>query len=320
LAESLSGAGVVAVSPARRSGNNRLYRVDTAQGPLALKLYPRLAGDARDRLGAEFGALSFLVRHGVQDVPQALGKDVSAGAGLYGWVDGGVVGPPTDADLDALAAFACRLKMLSSEPDAFRLPLASEACLSADELIAQVERRFARLHEISGHPELSGFLEREVAPVLAAASVAARAAIASGRELPRDLWTLSPSDFGFHNALRQGDGRLVFLDFEYFGWDDPVKLAADVLLHPGMGLDRDQGRRFLAGLDPLRAGDDGFSQRLSAVLPLYALRWCMIVLNEFLPERWARRLAAGEDGAGADVRSRQLAKAYGLLARAADML
>ena len=38
---------------------------------------------------------------------------------------------------------------------------------------------------------------------------------------------LSPSDFGLHNALRGQDGQLRFVDFEYFGWDDPVKLVSD---------------------------------------------------------------------------------------------
>ena len=56
--------------------------------------------------------------------------------------------------------------------------------------------------------------------------------------------SLSPSDFGFHNALLEADGRLTFVDFEYFGWDDPVKIVADVMLHPGMGLSADHGRRF----------------------------------------------------------------------------
>jgi hypothetical protein len=33
------------------------------------------------------------------------------------------------------------------------------------------------------------------------------------REIPRTERTLSPSDYGFHNALRRPDGTLVFLDF-----------------------------------------------------------------------------------------------------------
>ena len=47
-------------------------------------------------------------------------------------------------------------------------------------------------------------------------------------------------------------------------------------------------------------------------LPLIALRWCFILLNEFLPGHWARRVVAG----GGD---RMVAKA-GQLAKAQSML
>ena len=53
------------------------------------------------------------------------------------------------------------------------------------------------------------------------------------RSFPQRLRVLSPSDFGFHNALRRPDGTIVFVDFEYFGWDDPAKMMADAMLHPG---------------------------------------------------------------------------------------
>ena len=38
---------------------------------------------------------------------------------------------------------------------------------------------------------------------------------------------LSPSDFGFHNALLDRQGNVRFFDFEYAGWDDPAKLVCD---------------------------------------------------------------------------------------------
>ena len=43
---------------------------------------------------------------------------------------------------------------------------------------------------------------------------------------------LSPSDFGFHNALLDDEGKLTFLDFEYAGRDDPAKLVSDFFCQP----------------------------------------------------------------------------------------
>ena len=37
---------------------------------------------------------------------------------------------------------------------------------------------------------------------------------------------LSPSDFGFHNIVKNKK-KLYFLDFEYSGFDDPLKLLSD---------------------------------------------------------------------------------------------
>ena len=99
---------------------------------------------------------------------------------------------------------------------------------------------------------------------------------------------LSPSDFGAHNAIRRPDGSLAFVDFEYFGWDDPVKLTADFLLHPAMRLTREQKERFAARVMGLFAESDA-PARLPALLPLFAVRWICIVLNVFLPEHAGAR-------------------------------
>ena len=107
---------------------------------------------------------------------------------------------------------------------------------------------------------------------------------------------------------------MAFLDFEYFGWDDPVKLTADILLHPGRPLEPTRRRRFRQAATRLYGGDPAFAGRLSAYLPLFGLRWVLILLNEFIPERWQRRVLAGETGSWSDVKARQLAHAREFLA------
>ena len=102
----------------------------------------------------------------------------------------------------------------------------------------------------------------------------------------------------------------MFIDFEYFGWDDPVKLTADFLQHPGMSLDDALQARFKAGaVGVYGKHDPAFAQRLDLHFPLIGLRWCMILLNEFLPERWYRRQFAGTEDSREIVIQRQLAKA-----------
>ena len=111
-----------------------------------------------------------------------------------------------------------------------------------------------------------------------------------------------PSDFGFHNALRDESGRLTFIDFEYFGWDDPVKLTADVMLHPGTPVATELRSRFRIAAEKLYGDDPDFAVRLAAFHPLFGLRWVLILLNEFHPERWRGRVLAGASDGWAEAK------------------
>jgi len=312
--ERLTGRVVRGLRRGGRGGNNRLYRVDTDAGPLAVKRYLRQDGDSRDRLATEFQALAFLGGHGVTEVARAIAADQAAGLGIYSWIEGEPATARQPGDAARLAGFLGRLAGLADAPDAASLPPASEACLSVAELSAQLDHRLRRLEEeVSGHAGLPGFLAEQLAPAIARA----RSGADDATPLPMAQRTLSPSDFGTHNAIRRPDGGLAFVDFEYFGWDDPAKLVADTLLHPGMALDPSERREFLAGALAVFGADPDFRRRLEFVAPLYALRWALIVLNPFLPERRARLSFAVGD-AGDAVLARQLQKSRLFLATAID--
>jgi hypothetical protein len=220
-----------------------------------------------------------------------------------------------DEDIDAAARFLAAIHSLRGVEEARVQPSAAEACLSGAEIVAQIERRLARLSAVAANePALAAFLAGEVRPLLGAIRAWAEAEYAArglgfGTSVPEKARTLCPSDFGFHNALRTPSGRLVFIDFDYFGWDDPVKLSSDFLLHPGMRLTEACKTRFAAAISAVYGADPTFRDRLGLLFPLFALRWCTILLNEFLPERWAHRLHAGMPSDWAAAKERQLDRA-----------
>ena len=104
-----------------------------------------------------------------------------------------------------------------------------------------------------------------------------------------DFLILSPSDFGGHNAIRDKSNQTTFIDFEYFGWDDPVKLVSDFYWHPGMNLSPELQEYWINSTKNIFKNDVTFEPRLIAYLPLFALRWCLILLNEYLPDRYDKR-------------------------------
>lgn len=298
--------------------NSQVFRLDMADGrTMALKAYFRQAGDTRDRLGTEFGALSFLWEQGLRCVPQPLAFDTEAGLGLFEFIEGIQQMVPSDADVDAAWRFLVSLKTLSTLPSAQDLPTASEAHFSLQAVAEHIEARLDRLRAVDPALALASglgaFLDSELIPAWRALLAdcqqgCARAGISFEEPLPQALRTLSPSDFGFHNALKR-QGAMVFLDFEYFGWDDPAKMLADFLLHPGMELPLAQRQRFATGLLEHMELED-LAPRTRLCFPLFGIKWCLILLNEFLKGPLDRRTFADPGGHSAEERqAQQLGKA-----------
>jgi len=281
--------------------NSRVYKVG-ADGPerFALKIYFRHAGDPRNRLATEYGSFSYLWSRGFREIPQPMAADPKLGWAVYRYVEGDKIPPghAGNAEVAVAADFLGRLRDLSREAGSRNLGAASEAFFALNQVVDSVRGRLSRLDGAPGetaiYADLRAFLEQEFKPFLEKAVLWSEARVtAAGGSVARELdWserTLSPSDFGFHNALRQPDGRIIFLDFEYFGWDDPAKMIADFLLHPAMQLSSDAKKTFASALFRRFSDWPGLLGRVESVYPLFGLKWCMIILNEFLPEALLRR-------------------------------
>ncbi len=304
--------------------NSQVFRVECGDGSVfAAKAYFKSERDSRDRLAAEYHALEFLKSAGVAQVAAPVAGSPSRQVGIYEFMAGKplMAGCAGEREIDAAVEFLRVLKSVSADALQGAFPPASEACFSISAILRSVDGRLARLAKSSAdQPELESFLQDELLPFRKAvgqwsADHCERHGIAMDGEISHADRILSPSDFGFHNALKQEDGTLVFLDFEYFGWDDPAKTVADFLLHPAMDLSAGLKQRFFAGA--VDAGARGFvaslPARVEAVYPLFGLKWCAILLNEFTLEHMARRCFA-DATPGAWDGSIQIEKARRLLA------
>jgi thiamine kinase-like enzyme len=245
---------------------------------------------------------------------------------VYEYIEGTRVSSEeiTEADIEMAVEFLARLKRLQRKPASRRCPEASEACFSIQAIMEQLQERLARFPSSKDSTQehlkvLQAFLREAFLPAWRQISIWCQARLqARGIPLTLELReedrTLSPSDFGFHNAIRRPDGRLVFVDFEYFGWDDPAKLIVDFLFHPAMELPQDLKRSFVTQC--LRRFDDqgALVYRVEVVYPLWGLKWCLILLNEFLPaDRLRRGFAQGSPNGHREIYERQLAKARQML-------
>jgi len=309
-------------------GNSRIYRVELEpaengrENYLCLKSYPKNTNDSRDRLGVERLALEFFELSRVQDVPRFIAADTERGLGLMTWLEGQSLGTEiSDQDVSQATDFLIHILSMSTQARRFRLPSASEACTSGQQLVEQIEGRFETLIQVSEKdPKLDRFLKQRLRPFLTSALQKAEKGYQKNRwdfsvNLADHQLSPVPSDFGFHNCMRNREGRLQFVDFEYFGWDDPVKVVTDMLLHPAYDLSQNQQNMVQRRISNSPGLSVGFAERFELLYDLFGVRWCLILLNEFLPERWAIRQHAHSNKNWDAAKQRQLDKAEGLLAR-----
>ena len=317
--ERLLGTKVINSALITEGANNQVYHIKTASGLFILKYYPDSPNDHRDRFKAETEALNFMNAAELSCVPELVGYDIDNRLAVTRSVKGDTIKTVTSDHIQAAVNFTLSLHKARNKNNAHRIEAASEACLSPADVTKQIISRRNQLEEtITEHPGLRLFLEQKFDSAFQdfqqdATQQFKASGINPETILTDDQLTLSPSDFGFHNALAI-NGDVIFLDFEYFGWDDPVKLVSDFLLHPGHQLRDTQKQQFVrATSSHFVENDKSFLPRLLALYPLIGLRWCMILLNEFVPERLVRRRAAGNQDDTATIHTQQLKKSESLL-------
>jgi hypothetical protein len=312
----LAPAPVTAIEELRQGGNSRVFKITTPTDAYALKKYP--ADDRRDRQGAEARALAFFARAKLGHTPRLVAADNDAHVSLLSWIEGAAPAQVSDADVAQFARFQIDLDRAIDADARREIGPAAEACVSGERILSHIRTRCGALAAFGAQmPTLDALLKARFVPALNGAEKRARRVYENlgldfAADRPAAAQTLIASDFGAHNALRGADGTLTFLDFEYFGWDDPLTSIGNFVLHPGMQLT--QAQRALYRDTLLAHFGAAHAQRLPALLPLFALRWCAIVLSELLPERRAHRSRATAPAAEwEDMLARQFILANSLL-------
>lgn len=312
--------------PLRGGGNNQVFRLELPTRTLLLKCYFHHAHDPRDRLSAEFAFARFAWAQGLRCLPEALAADPLHHLGLYEFVTGRMP-QPEDLNADRLAealTFYLELNRHKLHPTAALLPSASEACFTLAEHLARVEARIAHLHHLETPTVVDAAAAAFVRGPLATqwqqlATYVQQTAATYGLDLTEPLAQadrcLSPSDFGFHNAVLAADNRLRFIDFEYAGWDDPAKLVGDFFCQPAVPVPLHFFAAFAEQVAQPMHEPRIQRARIGLLLPVYQLKWCCIMLNDFLPVGSARRRFARTQSELAQRKPVQLAQAQAALQR-----
>jgi hypothetical protein len=303
-------------------GNNQVFRLTGASQDFVLKRYFQHPTDSRDRFSTERAFYELLWTGGLRQIPEPHCWDGEHRLGLFSFVNGRKINSEeiTRATVGQAIQFIIQINSFRRAAANKSIPAASEAAFSVKEQIELIARRVTLAGQIESMSEVdaqaSAFVRDNLMPAWQETAAAIVRRCESRPKLNPPLEPaqrcLSPSDFGFHNALLTDEGQLLFLDFEYAGWDDPAKLMCDFFCQPQLPVNFDFWDDVVNTIAAGVGGQESIPLRARLLLPAYQIKWCCIILNHFLKIGRARR----EFARGAKVeqaKAGQLAKARRLL-------
>lgn len=285
LAATAGFVGELGMQRLRVHGQNRVFRVDVGGATLLLKRYFPGTGERRDRLRAEFSFSRFAWSQGVRVIPEPIAADYTRHMALFAFVEGtrAAAAPVTAAAIAAAVAFIAHINRDRAGLSARALPLAFGGLFSIAEHIAAIGSRLIELRERAEGLHLDSFACELIDARLRPAWASVAATLGDCPDPPAAERCLSPSDFGFHNAIIDAAGQLVFHDFEYAGWDDPARIVAELFAQPQVPIARQLFMPFAQGIGAALGLSQGFAERAARLLPLYRVYNCCALLTEILP-------------------------------------
>ena len=301
------------IHPVSGGGNNKVVSVQTKESQYIAKFYYSHPSDTRNRLAAEYSFLAYAFAIGLSNVPKPIFCDIKNNIGLYAFVEGRKLGT-TEIKRQHIMAAASFIKALNAGTDRDQtIPVASEGCFSIEQHFSIVDNRLNRLLDLPGESELERQARSFVREIESAWKKTKEVISVKTGSLSEELDTadrcISPSDFGFHNALLKKTGDICFIDFEYAGWDDPAKMASDFFLQPAIAVPLEYFDDFISEALAYSKNTAALTERVRLLFPVFKIKWCCLMLNEFLPDSAKRRQFANPNVDSEKSKQLQLNKA-----------
>ncbi|VAX14601.1 hypothetical protein MNBD_GAMMA24-951 [hydrothermal vent metagenome] len=280
-----SGIGTVnSCCSYNKGGNSSVWKVEVNNKYVfSLKYYNNDLMHA-DRRKTEIKSIKFMRQFGLDNIPDFVMTDKYLETSLFSHINADPVQTLTKDRVDVVVNFLKKLKCMGRNQE---FSLASAACLSGVDIVDQIDLRISQIQTACIlNAELDTFIQQSFLPLFERLKVWSKKHWPGNDDFNNvidiERQTLTPSDMGVHNMLEDCDGNIFFIDFEYFGFDDPVKTTSDFLFQPQNKIDVELGKYWVASMNKIfSGGDNAFMERLMASWPLYGLCWCLIMLNKY---------------------------------------
>lgn len=238
--------------------NNRLYRSKDS----VVKQY---APDDELRRVREWVFSCNLWKQGIRCIAEPIKTDDNKNKSVFSDIKGETIDVVTKDFVLQAAHFFQKINRLSPCQEMLK---AKEACFSLQEHIDLIE---SRVQQVENNQDLSQWAKKILRPSWS--KLLSQFVLYEGKVTP----CISPSDFGFHNALEKKGGELLFFDFEYAGFDDPAKMMCDFFCQ----VEKPVSLQFWDCFAEVALKDFPDAKlQAESLLPLYRVKWACIVVKD----------------------------------------
>jgi len=270
--------------------NNRVFRCGECPNQWVIKGYSPLEQNQRNRMKAEVEFLRYAQLVAPGRIPELIAIDNERRCVILEYINGKSYtkgeSPSLDDQQEALLFF----HELNTQKEAAKELITMDASEGFLRLTEHMDNIYYRIGNMStSHLPLNlvniaGKLINSLNQKAYHLEKYLQATLVSGEvidALDPNLCCVSPSDFGFHNALKTSKG-IKFIDFEFAGWDDPAKAKADFFLQPKIPVNKNIIFLFSGWL--INSNHE-IETRLDILWHLLHLKWICIILGVLNPSR-----------------------------------
>lgn len=295
--ENITSSNISFVIKIENGGNNKIYKLITDSNDTFL--YKKYFTDDRNRMEREYGALQFLNKQGLTCLPNPIAKNIDENCALYTFIEGEDKNANllNSKDVSQIVEFINVLQSFELSKINYKFEQSIMSTNSFSLFANNIIFRINKFLEYAKSAETSNIVTKfykKTSPHKIIMNELTRiqsqnSKLFSRCILPTDM-KLSPVDFGPHNMIFN-EQYVNFIDFEYFGWDDPVKIIPNLIFHEGSnGMAENTKKEILDKYVSSSKLKNTVIDRLSVSLSLASLDWLSILLWGLTPEKISARL------------------------------
>ena len=262
--------------------NSGVYLVERAGEQWVLKLYgaKRIVTDPL-RMQREVAMYRHVDQVGIECTPKLVAYDEGIQASLLSFAEGKTTLDQGAGDFWHTVAidFLAALQTGTSATTLVGLLQGADSCQSVPDHLINVDRRIEGVDEYI-FSAAGEFHHDQIVPTWHAVREWVSTHLVNKGRPTLVSQMVSPGDLGPHNSVVNQAGEIVFLDFEYGGWDDPVKFLCDLEFQPSNTFNETQIARWVQEVHSYRY-ETTFYERYRCMRPVHAVKWASIALNPF---------------------------------------